>query len=55
MTPWFLLGRTTRLEVWGPPGTAAMIEGMRAMYGHDVTHRRNEFNRRKALRSPSMR
>lgn len=44
MTPWFLLGRTARLEIWGPPGTAAMVAGMRAMYGHDVTNRQNRFN-----------
>jgi ribonuclease Z len=41
MTPWFLLGRTTPLEVWGPVGTAAMIDGMRAMYAHDVAARPN--------------
>ena len=41
MTPWFLLGRTTPLEVWGPPGTQAMVDGMRQMYGHDVEHRAN--------------
>jgi len=44
MTPWFLLGRTAPLEIWGPPGTAAMVAGMRAMYGHDVTFRQNRFN-----------
>jgi ribonuclease Z len=44
MTPWFLLGRTTPLEIWGPPGTAAMVDGMRAMYGHDVINRQNPFN-----------
>lgn len=44
MTPWFLLGRTAPLEIWGPPGTAAMIAGMRAMYGHDVEKRQNQFN-----------
>lgn len=41
MTPWFLLGRSASLEVWGPPGTAAMIDGMRAMFGHDVMARPN--------------
>jgi ribonuclease Z len=41
MTPWFLLGRTAPLEVWGPAGTAAMIDGMRAMYAHDVAARPN--------------
>ncbi|WP_246152727.1 MBL fold metallo-hydrolase [Sphingomonas montanisoli] len=49
MTPWFLLGRTAPLEVWGPPGTAAMIAGMRAMYGHDVAHRVNAFNPASAI------
>lgn len=44
MTPWFLLGRTAPLEIWGPPGTAAMVAGMRAMYGHDVVQRQNRFN-----------
>ncbi|MDB5685667.1 MAG: fold metallo-hydrolase [Rhizorhabdus sp.] len=44
MTPWFLLGRSAPLEVWGPPGTRDMIAGMRAMYGHDVAHRTNAFN-----------
>jgi len=44
MTPWFLLGRASPIEVWGPPGTAAMIAGMRAMYAHDVEHRANSFN-----------
>jgi ribonuclease Z len=41
MTPWFLLGRKTPLEVWGPPGTAKMIDGMRAMFAHDLEHRPN--------------
>lgn len=44
MTPWFLLGRTVPLEIWGPPGTAAMVAGMRAMYVHDLEHRQNRFN-----------
>jgi len=41
MTPWFLLGRSQPLEVWGPPGTAAMIDGMRATYAHDLAARPN--------------
>jgi ribonuclease Z len=41
MTPWFLLGRKTPLEVWGPAGTKAMVDGMRAMFAHDVEHRPN--------------
>jgi ribonuclease Z len=49
MTPWFLLGRTQPLEVWGPPGTQAMVDGMRAMYGHDVEHRANAIFKREAL------
>lgn len=44
MTPWFLLGRTAPLEIWGPTGTRDMIAGMRTMYGHDVAHRTNAFN-----------
>ncbi len=44
MTPWFLLGRIVPLEIWGPPGTVAMVAGMRAMYGHDLVHRQNRFN-----------
>jgi ribonuclease Z len=44
MTPWFLLGRTAPIEIWGPPGTAAMVAGMQAMYGHDVRMRANAFN-----------
>jgi len=49
MTPWFLLGRTAPLEIWGPPGTVAMVAGMRAMYGHDVAHRVNAFNPASAI------
>ena len=41
MTPWFLLGRSEPLDVWGPPGTAKMIDGMRAMYAHDLAARPN--------------
>ena len=49
LTPWFLLGRKEHLEVWGPVGTRAMIDGMRAMYGHDVEHRANAVARREDL------
>ena len=49
MTPWFLLGRTSPIEVWGPPGTAAMVAGMRVMYAHDVEHRVNSFNPASAI------
>jgi ribonuclease Z len=41
ITPWFLLGRAEPLDVWGPAGTAAMIDGMRAMYAHDLAARPN--------------
>jgi len=44
MTGWFLLGRERPLEVYGPPGTQAMIDGMYAMYQFDVEHRANAFN-----------
>jgi ribonuclease Z len=50
MTPWFLLGRTAPLEVWGPAGTAAMIDGMRAMYAHDLATRPNASLSADALR-----
>jgi ribonuclease Z len=49
MTPWFLLGRKTPLEVWGPVGTQAMVDGMRAMFAHDVEHRPNPTARREYL------
>jgi len=35
------LGRTAKLEVWGPTGTQAMVDGMRLMYAHDLEHRAN--------------
>ncbi|HVU48515.1 MAG TPA: MBL fold metallo-hydrolase [Terracidiphilus sp.] len=41
MSAWFLLGRKEPLQVWGPAGTAAMIDGMRAMYAHDLATRPN--------------
>ena len=49
MTPWFLLGRTAKLEVWGPVGTQAMIDGMRRMYAHDLEHRSNAKFKRENL------
>lgn len=49
ITPWFLLARQTPLSVWGPPGTAAMIEGMKAMYAHDLEHRSNRLFKREYL------
>jgi ribonuclease Z len=44
MTPWFLLGRDHGLELWGPDGTEEMVQGMRAMYVHDLNARVNKFN-----------
>ncbi|MDE1161032.1 MAG: MBL fold metallo-hydrolase [Acidobacteriaceae bacterium] len=41
ITPWFLLHRTTPLTVYGPRGTQSMIDGMRAMYAHDLSARAN--------------
>ena len=49
LTPWFLLGRQTPLEVWGPPGTSAMIDGMRRMYAHDLQNRPNAVLKREYL------
>jgi ribonuclease Z len=49
MTPWFLLGRKAPLEVWGPAGTQAMVDGMRAMFAHDVEHRPNPTAKREYL------
>jgi ribonuclease Z len=44
MTPWFLLGRDHGFELWGPDGTEQMVQGMRAMFGHDLNARVNKFN-----------
>jgi ribonuclease Z len=44
ITPWFLLGRDHGLELWGPDGSAQMIDGMRRMFGHDLEARVNKFN-----------
>jgi ribonuclease Z len=44
ITPWFLLGRDHGLELWGPDGTDEMVQGMRAMFGHDLNARVNKFN-----------
>ncbi len=49
LTPWFLLGRQIPLEVWGPPGTSAMIDGMRRMYAHDLENRPNAVLKREYL------
>ncbi len=49
MTSWFLLGRTRPYDIWGPEGTAMMLDGMRKMYGFDVRHRANAFNDARVL------
>ena len=50
MTGWFLLGRAEPLEVWGPPGTLEMVEGMYEMYQFDVQNRANAYNDPEHLR-----
>lgn len=49
LTPWFMFARKPSLEIWGPPGTQQMVDGMRMMYGHDVEHRANPFFKREYL------
>jgi ribonuclease Z len=49
MTPWFMFARKQQIELWGPPGTARMIEGMRAMFAHDIDERSNQVFRRESL------
>lgn len=49
MAPWFMFGRKETLAVWGPEGTRQMIDGMRAMYAHDVEHRANPVFKREYL------
>jgi len=49
ITPWFLLGRRQKLEVWGPPGTRAMVDGMRRMFAHDLEHRPNAIFKKEYL------
>jgi ribonuclease Z len=49
ITPWFMFGRKQKMEVWGPPGTAEMIQGMRLMLNHDVERRSNAVFRREDL------
>lgn len=39
MTGWFVAGRTRSLQVHGPRGTQAMVDGMKLMYGHDLACR----------------
>jgi ribonuclease Z len=49
ITPWFLLARKQKLQIWGPRGTNEMIQGMRKMYGHDLEHRSNATVKREYL------
>jgi ribonuclease Z len=49
ITPWFMFARKQKLEVWGPPGTARMIEGMRLMFEHDIERRSNPVFKREDL------
>src|ERR1700722_7636177 len=49
ITPWFMFARKQKMEVWGPPGTAQMIQGMRLMLNHDVERRSNPVFRREDL------
>jgi ribonuclease Z len=49
ITPWFMFARRQKLEVWGPPGTTRMIEGMRLMYEHDIDRRSNPVFKREDL------
>jgi len=49
LTPWFMFGRKQHIELWGPPGTARMVEGMRLMFEHDIEHRSNPVFRREDL------
>jgi len=41
ITPWFMFGRKHQIELWGPPGTTRMVQGMRAMFEHDLDQRSN--------------
>ena len=50
MTSWFLLGRDKPMHVWGPYGTADMINGMQTMFQFDMTYRANPFNDIRNLR-----
>lgn len=49
MTPWFMYGRKTPIALWGPKGTAELVEGMRKMYAHDVELRANPLFKREYL------
>jgi ribonuclease Z len=49
ITPWFMFARRQKMEVWGPPGTVEMVQGMRLMLNHDVERRSNAVFRREDL------
>jgi ribonuclease Z len=49
ITPWFMTQRKGAMRVFGPVGTRAMLEGMRAFLGSDVRQRANGFNRAEDL------
>jgi ribonuclease Z len=49
ITPWFMFARKQKIEVWGPPGTAEMVQGMRLMLNHDIERRSNPVFRREDL------
>jgi len=49
LTPWFLLSRKEQIELWGPPGSAEMVVGMRKMFQHDLDHRSNPIFKREQL------
>ncbi|MBT2492771.1 MBL fold metallo-hydrolase [Streptomyces sp. ISL-96] len=49
LNAWFMLGRKENPEIWGPPGTAGMVKGMRAMYEHDLDHRSNDLFKKEYL------
>lgn len=49
LTPWFLLGRTNGIELWGPDGTSEMVQGMRQMFAHDMNKRVDKYNLLKNL------
>ena len=44
ITPWFLLARKGPMRVYGPAGTAEMLEGMRRFLASDVRQRPSPFN-----------
>ncbi|HEY4316586.1 MAG TPA: MBL fold metallo-hydrolase [Herbaspirillum sp.] len=50
ITPWYLLGRTRPLHIWGPAGTWKMVAGMESMYGHDIEKRVNRWNTWESLK-----